>query len=100
VAASAHLRARAKHAVEDDHRVTQTPDEILTDAWNRVRAIQPPLATPPGDEWHFALGALWALGTAGLLDDGSIRQWEALAQTEAKRLGASDTQPPHRPPPR
>ena len=66
-----------------------TPEEILTGAWNRVGAVEPPIANAPGSELHFALGALWALGAAGLLDDDAIRRWEATAQAEARRLGAS-----------
>jgi hypothetical protein len=73
--------------------VTQTPEEILSGAWNRVRALQPPLPNAPGNQWHFALGALWALGAAGLLDDDAIQRWEATAQAEANRLGAPATGP-------
>ena len=77
--------------------MAQTPEEILTGAWQRVHDVEPPVANPPGPEWHFAVGAQWALGTTGLLDDATIRRWETHAQSEAKRLGARP-QPPMTPP--
>lgn len=45
---------------------------------------------PPGSQWHFAFGALWAFGSSGNLDQDQIRRWQAVAQDEAKRLGASE----------
>ena len=68
--------------------MTRTPEEILTDAWSPVRAMEPPVPDAPGNKWHFAIGAQWALGCAGLLDDDAIRRWEAIAQAQAKRLTA------------
>jgi hypothetical protein len=71
----------------------QTPEEILTNAWSRVAAVQPPVADAPGSKWHFALGALWALGCAGLLDEDATRRWEATAQAQAARLQGSPNTP-------
>lgn len=79
--------------------MSQTPEEILTGAWKRVAAVTPPVANAPGSEWHFAQGALWALGTAGLLDDDAIRRWEATAHAQATRLGAPDHGSPSMPDP-
>lgn len=63
-------------------------EQILRDAWRRVQNLRPPVPAPPGTEWHFATGALWALGRAGLLDDEAIRRWEAHGRAEARRLRA------------
>jgi hypothetical protein len=41
-----------------------------------------------------ALGALFAMGTLGLLSDGQIRTYEARMQDEARRLGAEPPMPP------
>jgi hypothetical protein len=69
---------------------TRDPEEVLRDVWRRVEKTQPPVPDPPGKAWHFALGALFALGSVSGLDDARVRRWEAHAQMEAKRL--SDAQ--------
>jgi hypothetical protein len=74
---------------ESQDRDSQTPEEILEGAWARVESLRPPLDEPaPGKEWHFAVGAQWALGTAGLLTDEQARRWDAHGEHQAKRLGA------------
>jgi hypothetical protein len=72
----------------DDKAAVQTPEEILEGAWARVARVAPPptAGSTPGKEWDFAVGAQWALGTAGLLTDEQVRRWEAHAQGEAMRL--------------
>jgi hypothetical protein len=44
------------------------------------------VADPPGNKWHFALGALFGLGQAGYLDEGEIRVFEERIQAEAARI--------------
>jgi len=41
---------------------------------------------PPGKEWHFALGVLFALTTTGQLDERSSQQLEARIHRERDRL--------------
>jgi hypothetical protein len=65
----------------------QTPEEILQGAWARVERVKPPLDEPaPGKEWHFATGAQWAIGCAGLLTEEQIDRWGAHGKAEAERL--------------
>ena len=71
------------------HGITDDPEEVLKDVWGRVERIVPPVSDPPGSAWHFALGALFAFGSVGALDNAQIRKWDALAQSESKRLGTS-----------
>jgi hypothetical protein len=65
---------------------TDDPEDVLRDVWSRVENTTPPVADPPGRTWHFALGALFAFGSVGTLNDEQIRSWEARAQHEAQRL--------------
>jgi hypothetical protein len=44
------------------------------------------VADPPGNKWHFALGALFALSLAGRLDDSEIHVFEKRIQAEAARI--------------
>jgi hypothetical protein len=61
------------------------PDQLLNDVWERVAAV--PDDSGRESEWHFALGALFALAGIEALDSSAIQGWEQRAQTEAKRLG-------------
>jgi hypothetical protein len=70
----------------------QAPEEILQGAWARVEGVERPFEGPdPGTEWHFATGAQWALGCAGLLTDEQIRRWEDHGKAEARRLRPPQT---------
>jgi hypothetical protein len=73
--------------------MAQTPEEIPTGAWQRVHGVQPPIANPAGTRMAFRSRRARALGTAGLLDDATIRHCETHARGKAERLGAS-LQPP------
>jgi len=72
---------------------TEDPEEVLRDVWGRVERTPAPVDAPPGREWHFALGALFAFGSVGALTDQQIREWETRAQREARRLGADSSEP-------
>jgi hypothetical protein len=41
---------------------------------------------PPGNEWHFALGVLFALGATEQLDASAVQRYEDLIQGQARRL--------------
>lgn len=75
----------------------ESPDELLSELWERVRQVEPPVHEPPGHEWFFALGALFALGGIRALDQEQIRQWESVAQREGQRLNP-EGKPIPRPP--
>jgi predicted O-methyltransferase YrrM len=65
----------------------QSSEEILSNAWSRVAARELAVNDSPFDSaWHFAVGAQWALGCAGLLTDDQIQRWETNGRKEAERL--------------
>ncbi|NMH77493.1 hypothetical protein [Pseudonocardia xinjiangensis] len=45
-----------------------TPAELIEGALARVENVRDTPSDPPGKEWHFALGVLFALTTTGQLD--------------------------------
>lgn len=49
-------------------------------------AIVEVAADPLGNEWNFALGALFALSAMGHLDQGTVRRYEERIQAEAMRI--------------
>jgi hypothetical protein len=68
----------------------ETPIELLEGAFARVAGVHA-AADPPGNEWNFALGALFALSSMGHLDEGTIRRYEERIQAEARRIRGAST---------
>jgi hypothetical protein len=64
----------------------ETPTELLDGVFARVAEVHS-AADPPGNEWNFALGALFALGSMGHLDRDTITRYEERIQAEANRIG-------------
>jgi hypothetical protein len=64
----------------------ESPTEILEGLFARVAKVAV-AADPPGNEWNFALGALFALGSMGHLDEETILRYEERIQAEANRIG-------------
>jgi len=63
-----------------------TPAELVEGALARVENLRDTPLDPPGKEWHFALGVLFALTTTGQLDERSSQQLEARIHRERDRL--------------
>jgi hypothetical protein len=62
-----------------------SPAELIEGALARVAAAdQTP--DPPGNEWHFALGVLFALGSTRQLDDQMLDEYDRRMQAERLRL--------------
>lgn len=68
----------------------QTPTDLLDSVFARVAGVDA-AADPPGNEWNFALGALFALCSMGHLDEDAIRRYEERIQAGAKRIRAAST---------
>lgn len=62
-----------------------SPVELIEGALARVADVEHP-ADPPGNEWNFALGVLFALGSTRQLDEETIRAYEERMESEARRL--------------
>ncbi len=65
-----------------------TPTELMDHVLSRVANVEA-AAVPPGNEWNFALGALFALCNMGHFDQETIRMYEARIQAEANRIHAA-----------
>lgn len=66
----------------------QTPTELLDGVLERVAGVET-AADPPGNEWNFALGVLFALCGMGHLDNDTISRYEERIQAEANRIHAA-----------
>lgn len=66
----------------------ETPTEMLDSMLARVARVDA-AADPPGNEWNFALGALFALCGMGHFDQDTIVRYEERIQAEAKRIYAA-----------
>lgn len=64
------------------------PLELLDGSFGRVTEIRTRPAEPPGNEWNFALGVLFALTTTGQLDNDTARHYDERIRAEAERLRA------------
>lgn len=65
-----------------------TPAELIEGALARVADVdQTP--DPPGNEWHFALGVLFALGSTRQLDDQQLGEYDRRMAAERIRLSGS-----------
>jgi hypothetical protein len=73
-----------------DHLPRPTPVELIEGALARVERVRERPLDPPGNEWNFALGVLFALGSTDQLDDAAIEGFEARIQSEARRLSGTD----------
>jgi hypothetical protein len=71
--------------VDPEDRPPPAPADLLDGAFERVAAVDHAL-DPPGNEWSFACGVLFALGSTNQLDDQQLRDYEARIQSEARRL--------------
>lgn len=63
----------------------QTATGLMDDLIARVADVGA-VADPPGNKWNFALGALFAFGQAGYLDEGESRIYDERIQAEATRI--------------
>ncbi|MBW0089340.1 hypothetical protein I4I73_08080 [Pseudonocardia sp. KRD-184] len=66
----------------------ETPTELMDNVLARVANVNA-AADPPGNEWNFALGALFALCGMGHLDQDTIGRYEERIQAEANRIHAA-----------
>lgn len=66
----------------------ETPTELLDGVLARVARVDV-AADPPGNEWNFALGALFALCAMGHLDGPTTSRYEERIQAEATRIRAA-----------
>lgn len=64
------------------------PRELLDGSFARVAQVHERPAEPPGNEWNFALGVLFALTVTGQLDDGTARDFDERIRAEAERIRA------------
>lgn len=62
------------------------PLDLIEGALGRVEQIRERPADPPGNEWNFALGVLFALSATDQLDGPAVERFEARIQAEARRL--------------
>jgi hypothetical protein len=67
-----------------------TPSELVEGALARVEQVRERPLDPPGNEWNFALGVLFALGATDQLDESAVERFEARIQDEARRLRGAD----------
>jgi hypothetical protein len=67
-----------------------SPVELIEGALKRVEQRRDKPLEPPGNEWNFALGVLFALGATGQLDEQAVHSYEARIQAEARRLHGPD----------
>jgi hypothetical protein len=75
--------------VDSDSLPRPSPVELVESVIARVTASDAPRLEPPGNDWYFACGVLFALGTTRQLDDGSIARFESQIQAEAQRLSGN-----------
>lgn len=61
---------------DPDPATVQTPTQLVEAVLARVAAMPAPIAVPPGPEWMFARGALFALGTTGQCAAAEIAAYE------------------------
>lgn len=73
---------------EPNPRSGMTPTELMDNVRSRVANVEA-AADPPGNEWNFALGALFALCNMGHFDQETIGKYEARIQAEANRIHAA-----------
>lgn len=73
---------------DDGATAGPSPIELLDGSFQRITQVQVRPRQPPGNEWHFALGVLFALTTTGQLDDATAARYDELIQAEAVRLRA------------
>jgi hypothetical protein len=73
--------------VDTDDRPRPSPVELVEGALARVEQRQDLPPDPPGNEWGFALGVLFALGATGQLDESTVHHYETRIQAENRRLG-------------
>lgn len=62
--------------------------ELIEGALARVADVDP-TPGPPGNEWHFALGVLFALGSTRQLDDQQLGEYDRRIEEERIRLSGS-----------
>lgn len=67
----------------------ETPAEMMEGVLQRVSAIVRRPADPPGNEWNFACGTLFALSVTGQLEAEEIERYESRIQAEGRRLNAA-----------
>ena len=72
--------------MDDDPIARPTPAELVEGSLARVEMIQEAPSDPPGNEWNFALGVLFALSTTGQLDRDAAVQFDDRIRAEANRL--------------
>jgi hypothetical protein len=67
-------------------RPRPSPEDLVEGALARVEQVSNTPLDPPGNEWHFALGVLFALGATEQLDASAVQRYEDLIQGQARRL--------------
>lgn len=68
----------------------QAPTELLDGVLARVAGVES-AADPPGSEWLFALGVLFAPCGMGHLDSDTNLRYEERIQAEANRIRTAST---------
>jgi hypothetical protein len=70
----------------NDDAARPAPLDLIEGALERVKQVREPPADPPGNEWNFAVGVLFALSATEQLDGPMVERLEAQIQAEADRL--------------